>query len=286
MARRSKTGRKGSKQPAEIPHRHYLYTASVQSVEADLGFFRRVYQKRHGRPFHRLREDFCGTAAQVCAWVRRGPANEAWGVDLDRATLAWGLEHYVPVLGRGISRLHLLCRDVRSVTAPKVDIVNALNFSYSVFKTRETLGGYFRQVRRSLARGGAFILDAWGGMEIMQEDQEVRKVESERAFDGTRIPAFTYIWEQARFNPVDHHIVCHIHFRLRGGKKLRRAFTYDWRLWTLPELTELLAEAGFRETQVYVDGWDEKAGEGDGIFRRRTYFENQDAWIAYVVAWA
>ncbi len=26
---------------------------------------------------------------------------------------------------------------------------------------------------------------------------------------------------------------------------LRRAFRYDWRLWTIPELAEMLEEAGF-----------------------------------------
>ena len=26
---------------------------------------------------------------------------------------------------------------------------------------------------------------------------------------------------------------------------LRRAFRYDWRLWTIPELAEMLKEAGF-----------------------------------------
>jgi hypothetical protein len=97
------------------------------------------------------------------------------------------------------------------------------------------------------------------------------------------VPAFTYIWEQAKFNPIDHEIVCHISFRLRGGKKLRRAFTYHWRLWTLPELREILAEAGFAGSDVYVEGWDDDADETDGVFRKRARFENQAGWVAYVV---
>ena len=68
--------------------------------------------------------------------------------------------------------------------------------------------------------------------------------------------------------------------------KLRKAFTYDWRLWTLPEIQELLREAGFASTEVYVDGWDEETEEGDGIYRRRTVLENQAAWVAYVVGLA
>ena len=33
-----------------------------------------------------------------------------------------------------------------------------------------------------------------------------------------------------------------------------------------------------------VEGWDDEADESDGVFRRRTYFENQDAWVACLVA--
>jgi len=286
MSKQQKSDRKKHKNKKRKPtlHRHYLYSASVQSADSDLGFFRRVYKKKNGVNFRRLREDFCGTAVLACDWVRRNPKNEAWGIDLDRPTLDWGLEHYGPRLGRGIERLHLQCRDVLHVTAPKVDLVAALNFSYSVFHTREQLGRYFRQARKSLADGGVFVLDAWGGSEAMCEDTERRGVAAEKAFDGRKIPSFTYIWEQARFNPIDHRIVCHIHFKLRDGTRLKRAFTYDWRLWTLAEMRELLLEAGFVSTDVYVEGWDDKADESDGVFRKRSYFENQEGWVAYVVA--
>jgi cyclopropane fatty-acyl-phospholipid synthase-like methyltransferase len=155
-----------------------------------------------------------------------------------------------------------------------------------VFKSRAELGGYFARVRESLTPGGLFVLDAWGGTESMIEDRETRKIDSERAFDGTKIPAFTYIWEQKRFNPVDHHAVCQIHFRLPGGAKLRRAFVYEWRVWTLPEMQELLHEAGFAASEVYVEGWDDDEDEADGVFRRRTHFENHEGWVAYVVGYS
>ena len=277
---------KKKKKKGEPLHRHYLYSAAVQSVDADLKFFRRVYKKKNGKIFRRLREDFCGTAVLAADWVRRSAENEAWGIDLHQETLDWGLARYAPRLGAAAERLHLLCRDVTEVTEPKVDIVAALNFSYSVFKTREELGGYFKQVRRSLSDGGVFLLDAWGGTETMCEDLDKRKVDAEKAFDGTKVPSFTYIWEQKRFNPVDHHILCHIHFKMRDGKKIKRAFSYDWRLWTLPEMRELLHDAGFASSEVYVEGWDDEEDEADGIFRKRKYFENQDGWVAYVVAYA
>ena len=33
---------------------------------------------------------------------------------------------------------------------------------------------------------------------------------------------------------------------------LRHAFTYHWKLWTLPEILELLHEAGFPEVHVWI----------------------------------
>lgn len=277
---------KKKKKKRVIRDKHYLYTAAVQSVDADLRFVQRVYKKARGRRLLRMREDFCGTAVLACEWVRRRRDHEAWGVDLDRKTLDWGDARYGKALGAARERLHLLCQDVRSVHEPPVDLVVAQNFSYSVFKTRADLGGYFRQVRRSMAPGGIFVLDAWGGTETMGEDLERRKIDGETAFDGTRLPSFNYIWEQKRFNPIDHHILCYIHFKLKDGTRINRAFTYDWRLWTLPELQELMIEAGFATTHVYLEGWDEEEDDTDGIFRRRTYFENQEGWVAYVVALA
>jgi len=162
-------------------------------------------------------------------------------------------------------------------------VIAALNFSYSVFKSRDTLGRYFKQVCRSLNGNGVFFMDVFGGTEAICADLEHRKIPKSTASDGTPVPGFRYTWEQASFNPVDHHIVCHIHFKLRDGTRIKRAVSYDWRLWTLPELRELLIEAGFASAEVYVEGWDDETDDTDGVFRRRTRFENQSGWVAYVV---
>ena len=279
--KRAGTDRKRSRRPKL--DRHLLYSAAVQSVEADVDFFERVYRTTHGRRFRRLREDFCGTAVLACEWVRRREENRAWGVDLDRRTLDWGVRRYVPRLGPAAARLELIRGDVLETVTPKVDVVAALNFSYSVFKTRELLLRYFRRVRGSLRPAGLFVLDAYGGTEAICEDVERRRIAACKSFDGTKVAAFTYVWEQARFNPIDHHTVCYIHFKLRDGTELRRAFKYDWRLWSLPELREVMLEAGFAQADVYLEGWDDEEDETDGIFRRRTRFENMSGWVAYVV---
>jgi len=274
------------KKNKRVSHRHVLYEASVQSLEADLDFVERTYRRHRGKKLRRLREDFCGTSALATEWVRRREGNLSWGVDFHRPTLEWGREHRVSHLGKAARRVHLQCADVRTVTAPKVDVVLAFNFSYSVFKDRAGLVKYFSAVRRSLRPGGIFFVDAFGGQETMGTVVEKRKIKGSKDWDGKKVPAFTYVWDQARFNVITHEILCHIHFHLRNGKKLRKAFTYDWRLWTLPEIQELLREAGFASTEVYVDGWDEETEEGDGIYRRRTVLENQAAWVAYVVGLA
>jgi SAM-dependent methyltransferase len=268
---------------ARTADRHILYEASVQCVEADIDFFERVFKKKRKRPLRYLREDFCGTAALACEFLRRHPDNTAIGVDLDQPTLDWGIRHHVSRLGDAARRLALFNEDVRTVRTPPVDLVAALNFSYSVFKTREELRLYFSQVRRSLNEEGVFILDAFGGTDAMDELEEDRKITSGTLPDGTPLPPFVYVWDQAKFNVVNHHILCHIHFKFHDGSRMKRAFTYDWRLWTLPELQEILLEAGFAKAEVYLEGWDDEEDEADGIFRRRKQFENMAGWVGYVV---
>jgi hypothetical protein len=54
-------------------------------------------------------------------------------------------------------------------------------------------------------------------------------------------------------------------------------------MWTLPELDDALREAGFSDVHVYVQGWDEARNRPLDVFRRRSEFANQDAWLTFVV---
>lgn len=263
--------------------RHALYEAAVQGVEYDLDFFERVWRTTHGGRFHTLREDFCGTAQLACAWAVRRPENRAWGLDLDPEVLAWARARRLPRLGAVARRVRLLRRDVRAATRPPVQVIAALNYSFWTFHTRVELRRYLCAARRSLRRDGLLFLAMFGGTEAMDTLVETRRVAPWPDPDGRFLPAFTYVWEQASFNPVDHRLLCHIHFRFRRGRELRRAFTYDWRMWTLPEVRELLAEAGFRGSEVYVEGWDERHDRPDETYRRRRRFENQTSWLGCVV---
>jgi len=264
------------------PDLHYLYEASVQGVGTDIDFAVRIFKKKNGRKPNDLREDFCGTAALACEWVKRSPQHRAWGVDFDRPTLDWGIKHNVIQLGPQTGKLKLLCADVLKVKTPPVDLVMALNFSYCVFKTRDLLRTYFKRAHSSLKKDGLFVMDIYGGTEAVGTKLEPRKVEAFTAADGTKVSAFQYIWDQAEYNVIDHHVINHIHFKVPGIGKIEKAFTYDWRLWTLPELQELLIEAGFKSAEVYLHDWT-KGGESDDIYRRRTTYENALGWVAYVV---
>jgi SAM-dependent methyltransferase len=265
-----------------IPDLHYLYEASVQGVETDLDFAARIFKNKRKRKPNDLREDFCGTAALACEWVKRSPKHRAWGVDIDQPTLDWGLAHNVVQLGPKAGELRLLCENVLTAKTPLVDLVMALNFSYCVFKTRDLLRTYFKQIRKALKKDGLFVMDIYGGTEAVGTKLEPRKVDAFTAADGTKIPSFQYIWDQAEYNVIDHHVVNYIHFKLPNIGKIEKAFTYDWRLWTLPELQELLIEAGFKSVEIYLHDWT-KDGESDDIYRRRTTYENALGWVAYVV---
>ena len=270
-ARRRRARARGSL--ASRADKYALYELSVQDVETEIDFVDHTYRSLRGRRPRRLREDFCGTAGAACEFARRRNTNRAVGVDLDPEPLAWGREHNVARLGPAADRIELLQADVRRVKCDPVDVVLAMNFSYWIFETRKSMRDYFRRVRRGLEADGLFLLDAYGGHESFRVMRERTKHED-----------FTYTWDQADYDPVSGHMQCHIHFSFPDGSRLKRAFSYEWRLWTLPEILELLDEAGFSRRTVYWQGTDEETGQGNGEFSPAERGDPDPAWIAYIVA--
>ncbi len=273
---------------AEQADAHVLYQLAVQSPEADVEFFERVYLETRGTKALRLREDFCGTGKLSVTWCLSDKERRAFGVDLDQATLDWGREQNVQPHAKKLGdRLELARGDVRDAILPAdgigADINCAMNFSFCVFKTRKHLLEYLKSAFACTAPGGLFFMEMYGGSEAMTELEDDREVDG----DG-EVPDFTYRWEQASFNPINHETLCHIHFVFEDGSKISRAFTYDWRLWTLPELRELLLEAGFDKVRVFWetvedDPDDPETMTGTGEYEEVTEVENQDAWLVYVV---
>ena len=267
--------RRRTKRPtlAARADRHRLYEAAVQTPDIECEFLDALFQERRGRTPLRLREDFCGTGAMTAEWVRRGNTRIAYGVDLDPQPLAWGEQHHLAKLSPAQRRrVHLQQADVRTARTPPVDVVVALNFSYWVFKDRATLRGYFAAARRALASDGMLVLDAFGG-------PDAYKIMRERS----RVRGFEYVWHQQDFDPVSGDYTCHIGFRFPDGSSLPRAFSYHWRLWTLPEIRELLTEAGFSRVAVQMQGYDAD-GEPDDEYREVVRGDPDPAWIAYLVA--
>jgi len=267
-----------------------LYEWSVQDVEAEIDFVDDEYRKIRGRRAVRLREDFCGTANTSCEWVRRRPANTAVGVDLHRGTLDWGRRHHVEKLTPSQQkRVTLLERNVLSPgrEGERMDCVLAMNFSWWIFKTRAELKSYFRAVHRSLAKDGVFFMDICGGWECYKNHREVRKLTLPRrlatAGTGGGAGRFSYIWQQAAFNPIKNEADCRIHFSFPDGTRLRNAFEYDWRVWTIREARELLAEVGFSKTTAYWEG-DDKNGGGNGVFAPSEVGEDCPSFIAWIAA--
>ena len=253
---------------------HALYQDSVQCAEAEIDFVDDVYRKLRRRRAMTLREDFCGTALVCCEWVRRRSGNIAFGVDLDGTVLEWGSEHNIAKLRPATrQRISLIHDDVMKVKLRPVDAILAMNFSYWLFKQRAELRAYFERVHAGLARDGVFFLDCYGGHDAF-------KVVRER----TPQKRYTYIWHQAAYNPVNGDYTCHISFSFPDGSRLPNAFTYHWRLWTLPEIREVLAEAGFSRSTVYWQAWDEKRNEVSGEFFPTEEGEADPGWLAYIVA--
>ena len=258
---------------AEQADIHELYELSVQNVEHEVEFLQNTFQTLSGRTAHLLREDFCGTASAACEWVKQGADFQAIGVDIDPTVLEWGRQNRVGRLpAADQTRVQLLESDVMTVETPKVDIMVAFNFSYFILDTREKMRTYFRRAYEALKDDGLFFVDMFGGPESQEETKEKTK------HDG-----FTYVWHQAKFHPVTHFMRCHIHFKFPDGSRIKKAFTYEWRLWNAPEIRELLLEAGFRKATVYWEGEDED-GEGNGVFTPDEKGEADLAWIAYIVA--
>jgi cyclopropane fatty-acyl-phospholipid synthase-like methyltransferase len=262
--------------------KHVLYEASVQAVEHEIAFMRRIFRQHRGRDLLHFREDFCGTALMSAHWVKLNPQHRAIGVDIDPEPLDWGLRHHIHKLGTAGQRLQLVNASVLDCHRPLVDAVGAYNFSYFLFKQRAQLRAYFASARKCLKKDGMLFLDAFGGLEAMQTAKDVREVTDAVDSFGRKLAPFTYEWEHAHFDVLTHDITCHIHFVLANGRRMNKAFTYHWRLWTLPEIKEILLEAGFSRAEIYTHGWD-RQGEGNNNYIQRKRYENQNGWLAYLV---
>ncbi|MHC4989459.1 MAG: class I SAM-dependent methyltransferase [Planctomycetota bacterium] len=269
-----KQRKRRSGRTAATSDRHILYEESVQEAECECDLVDQVWRELRGRTCQHIREDFCGTAAVAMEWVKRRRTNTAIGVDIDGSVLDWARSRVSERLASAQARrLTIINSDVLTVRTEPVDSVLAMNFSYYLFKERQTLRRYFRRAYQGLVDDGLFLLDAYGGSDSFTELEEERELEG-----------FTYVWDQQYYNPITGHAVNKIHFRFPDGTEMKDAFSYEWRLWTLPEIQEILEEAGFRDNVVYWEGTDEETNEGNGEWAQAEEGEACPGWVAYLAA--
>ncbi len=252
--------------------KYKYYKESVQSPENDVAFFQKIYKEAFDKEPETLREDFCGTFSICCEWIKLDQNKKSIGLDLDKEPIDYGFKtNFLDLNKEQQSRVSILQQNVLSPELPSADIIAALNFSYFLFKERKQLKDYFTNVYKTLNPNSLFVMDCFGGPAAQTENEE-----------ETEHEGFSYFWDQDSFNPINNNAVFHIHFKIDGQEKVEKSFTYDWRMWSLPELQDIMKEVGFADVHVLWEA-DDEDGEGNGEFYRADQGEDCEAWVAYVV---
>jgi len=274
--KRRSTAKRRAAPIARRADKYDLYERAVQEPDADIPLIQKIFRRQFSRPARTLREDFCGTALLACRWVEKSSENRAWGIDLDPEPLEWGRAHNVSRLRPDqAARVKLIEGNVLDIGHEPVDVTAAFNFSYFLFLERASLLQYFKRAYSTLNSEGVLVLDVYGGADAQRTTEETREVDDD----------FDYTWEQHSFDPIHHHATNFIHFEFPDGSRMQRVFRYDWRLWSIPEIRELLHEAGFDASEVYWEGTDRKTGEGNDIFSPREHAPDDPAWICYIAGY-
>ena len=253
--------------------KHDLYEQCVQSPGHLVPMLRAI---RGGMPAV-LGEDFAGTAALSYLWAEAAEGNRAIAVDLDESALMRRPTH---------GRVARILGDVRTATDPTAhacDILFVGNFSIGYLHSRAELVAYLRCARARLNPGGVFVCDTYGGESAYLTGHVHR---DHFADDGRRI---RYTWEQRDANPLTGMVTDVLHFQVdRAGLvelELPDAFIYRWRLWSVPELADAMAEAGFATTDVYDKTPDATDDEGNAYMLPVTGDgDMEDSFIVCVAA--
>lgn len=253
--------RPAATQPSHDELRLDLYERCVQNAPAAVELLLAIHagggRQRRRTPTH-LGEDFCGSAAVSRAWIARSPRHRAVALDLHAPTLAFAAARTPKAHAPRLALVHanaLTCPLPRLRTpAPPapLDILFVGNFSIAEIHARPALVAYLKRCRKRLGPQGVFICDTYGGPTAFAPGSMQRTLPGPASHPGTTI---RYTWQQREADPLTARVENALHFRLLQGREviedLPDAFTYHWRLWSIPELRDAMAEAGFTHTDVY-----------------------------------
>jgi SAM-dependent methyltransferase len=257
--------------------RHRLYELGVQSPRWQVDYLPQFHRILTGRRPLSFREDFCGTARIACEWVSKSRSRSALAIDIDPEVLDYAESRNRNALKPAArKRIEIVRADVLKPPAGKFDWIGAFNFSIYIFHERRMLLRYLRNARRSLSSPGTLFLELAGGPGFVEpfQDQKILRVPG--------LGSVTQIWEQHGQDPISSVGDYSIHYGLPSGEWLPDAFSYHWRIWSIREVRELLAEAGFSRSVVLWEKPDPK-GRGSGEFEIREDAPQVHSWVAYVV---
>jgi hypothetical protein len=261
---------------ADNADKYHLYQLSVQSPGADIRFLYLLYRILRKRRARHFRDDFSGTCLLVATWVNMGVSHTAEGFDNDPEPLEWGRKHNLDPLGDVASRASQHVADVREPSNRPPDIRCGQNFSYWFLTERKALLEYFKCCYIDLAEHGLLFIDIHGGPLAIADSEDLHETDY----------GFSYVWKQSGFSPVTGIANAEIRFKFRDGTEMRDAFVYKWRVWTLPEVTDLLYEAGFSKVICYWRDSGKDDGDGqklEGYWPTERGY-NDPTWVAYIAA--
>ncbi|KAL2894220.1 Xin actin-binding repeat-containing protein 2 [Bienertia sinuspersici] len=193
------------------------------------------------KPIYDMNSSNCVRATE---WLRTDPRRSAIGVDLDLEALNWCMENNVNKLLEASlvksSHPENLMENVtiqeNEDSAQKIPVENSLGSAASVS------GG---NLKKDFSFPGRDIVCAFNYNCCCLQKRKELVAYSKHAFDALSRKGYT--WEQAEFDAIQRMTRISLHYQLhKPQKKIRNAFSYNWRLWSLPEIRDYLEETGYR----------------------------------------
>ena len=261
----------------QLLSKYLLYECSVQNPKWHVEYLPKFHRELLGKEAVSFREDFCGSGKISCEWVKHSSKNHAMGLDISPDALQYAKAvNQSKLTPDEHVRVKFIHQNVMHSTRKKFDLIGAYNFSVFALHERSELLHYFKSVYQSLKASGTFFLEVAGGMGFLSTRQKEKTITLEK-FGKVR-----QIWEQGNFDPIASVNRYSIHFMLPNGKCLNDAFVYDWRIWQIRELREVLIEAGFHRSVTLWEE-DDELGQGNDDFYPTETAGNAHSWIAYVI---